>query len=162
MGVYHNFQTEYIEEFEKYVIDICNTYSIKSIAEEMNQDALNEFSASESTIKIIADKLKLPHAYCDPDKDQRTKLGIICPKRREYQKLFNNWPENKSLEYSRTDCKKREGFWLKCLKVKFRGPMLFVCGIDHLNTFPKILIEQNFKTIVLDKKWIPNKLAERN
>jgi hypothetical protein len=77
LGVSHDFQTEPHTLFEKYVLDSYSLYGIMSIAEEMCHDALDDAGVTISRIKMIAENIGLPHAYCGPGRKEREDLNIL-------------------------------------------------------------------------------------
>lgn len=85
LGLYHCFQTKEYPNFLNYVRDFCKSHEINSIGEEMNCTALCDAKRDQSTIKMIADELLIPHAYCDPDADF---IGI-----RSWQTLTHDVPQ---------------------------------------------------------------------
>ena len=89
IGVFHNFQTEEHSDFLDYLRDTCANYKIRSIAEEMNNDALRLARVEKSTILKLAEELDLPHAYCDPDENDRKKYGILGQQDLELNQFLN-------------------------------------------------------------------------
>jgi len=116
--VQHNGPTM-IPEREKAISDFCDFLEAKSkelrisvMAEEFNEDALELSRASKSTVQQIAERLGLKHLYCDPTKNKRIQLGI------------------------QNDRDLREEYWLSCLNDYVKAErILFVCGLEHLDTF---------------------------
>ncbi len=49
---------------------------IAAVAEEMSTSALQAESVADSVPKRVADRLCLPHKYCDPTQEQQVSLGI--------------------------------------------------------------------------------------
>jgi len=150
LGVTHNFQKIPHLDFEKYVVESLSRLGIKSVGEEMSLDGLKlKPKISVSTTKTIADNLKIPHRYCDPDDQEREKRGIIGHDWIEGQCKSNDEIE-KGL---REDDEKRELVWLEKLKDIFENPMLFICGSAHLNTFSTLLRNNGYTCEILEKKW---------
>jgi len=153
LGVYHCFQTEDHAEFIDYLWDFLRSHGISSIGEEMNLTALSDEKKNRSTIGVLADKLSVPHAYCDPDVDERKRLGILGENRLKCLKLCHGWTDEE-FEYRKTlDNQKRETVWLERLKNVFINPMLFVCGIDHLNSFGALLGANGFGVRIAERSW---------
>jgi hypothetical protein len=79
----------------------------------MNYDALRDAKVAESTVKAIANKFGLPHAYCDPDEVQRAERNIIGKGKLEGLKWLNEWSEDEFIKHLRNDYEKRERFWIE-------------------------------------------------
>lgn len=130
--VQHNGPTM-IPEREKAISDFCDFLEAKSkelrisvMAEEFNEDALELSRASKSTVQQIAERLGLKHLYCDPTKNMRIKLGI------------------------HNDRDLREEYWLSCLNDYIKAErILFVCGLEHLDTFHQKLTLKGLPAIKL-------------
>ena len=168
LGVFHTFQTQPSHTFTEYVCQTCAALRIKSLAEEMNHDALRDACTSHSTVKPIADKLSIPHAYCDPDQNERQARGIRGENDLKFQRWLNEWSDDEFVHRKALHCQKREEVWIEKLQDVFIKPMLFICGIDHLDTFGSLLNHRGFSSKQLEKRWTPNqplqptKLDRRN
>lgn len=158
LGVYHNFETETHHNFKEYIVDTCSLHDIRSIAEEMSYDGLNDAGVTVSTIKTIADNLGLPHAYCGLGRKEREALGILGSQQIEILGRFYEWSDEKVRQKKLDDYAKRERVWLERLKDMFQDPMLFVCGIDHLDTFGSLLRRSNYACEILEKRWQSNQM----
>jgi len=156
LGIYHCFQTKEYPEFLPYVRDFCRSHSINSIGEEMNYTALSDAKRDKSTIKIVADELSVPHAYCDPDVDERGRSGIVGENKLKYLKLYHGWTDEEFESRTVLDNQKKEAIWLERLREVFVNPMLFVCGIDHLTSFSALLEGSGFSFQIADRTWTLN------
>jgi hypothetical protein len=156
LGVYHCFQTKDYHEFMNYVRDFCRSHGINSIGEEMNYTALSDAKRDKSTIKIVADELFVPHAYCDPDVDERQRLGIVGENKLRYLKTHHRWTDEEFESRKALDNQKKEPIWLERLQEVFVDPMLFVFGIDHLGSFSYLLEASGFGFQLTGKTWTLN------
>lgn len=140
-------------------------HKIEILAEEFSKDIFKDRFYMEQNINTtplydIALKLTLRHIYCDPDINKRAELGI----RRTYfikkaAKIDFLKPEK---DYSPEEYKRfrkerkkdddiREMYWVdKILNYRDKN-LLFICGIQHLNTFKEKLISKEFKVLTFRK-----------
>ena len=141
------------EKFEEYIFDACIKYGIKSIGEEMCKDALDEFSVTQSTVKIAAEKNGIPHTYCGPGRKEREARGILGESLLEALRIHNEWTDEEFNNEVLKDRKKRELIWVERIKPVYEDPMLFVCGIGHLDTFSQLLKTNGYICVILEKQW---------
>lgn len=160
LGVYHNFQTEPYAMFSDYVRDLCSRKHIMSIAEEMNRDALRDAKVQQSTVEELAAELSLPHSYCDPDAQQRRQCSILGKRDIEIRQWLDGLSDDDAASQNAVHTEKREKYWLEQMKPMYADPMLFVCGIDHLLSFSKVLADAGFVVEVLEKQWAPDQEVE--
>jgi hypothetical protein len=81
------------------------------LAEEFSEEALSRSNAMACTVRDAARRLQVSHLLCDPDSQERGRLGV-------------------------TTDDLREQVWLNRLLAAGAERVLFVCGDDHLDTFP--------------------------
>lgn len=153
IGVTHDFQIPPQAKFEEYVIKSCIKYRIRSIGEEMCMDALDDFKAPQSIAKVVAEKIGLPHSYCGPGREERKEFGISTENLLEAQKFHYEWTDNDFRERVEKDRKKREAIWLERLKLIYEDPMLFICGIAHLESFGMLLETNGYEYNILGREW---------
>ena len=101
---------------------------------KMCEEPLKWHEKDMSVLKRVAEeKPPIEHYFCDPDGKQCTDLRIER----------DNWT-------------KREHYWLDRLQQKVPDseyPVLFICGADHVDTFSKLLEENDFNVICICKDW---------
>ncbi|MFA7300806.1 MAG: hypothetical protein WC069_00645 [Candidatus Shapirobacteria bacterium] len=122
---------EFIAELEQLVIDL----NIRLIAEEYSVEVVIREGIQSSTTKDIADKLKIPHRYCDPDKIERAKIHY----------------------FSKNDDPIRLEYWLSKILDKILDPIIFVCGNDHKEEFASLVREKGYDTTVICKTFITSR-----
>ncbi|GAU08753.1 hypothetical protein [Desulfoplanes formicivorans] len=162
LGIYHIFQIEHCVKFSEYIRNFCIQHNIKSIAEEMSSDALEDAGIVQSTVFDIAVELGLPHEYCDPPEVIRKERRILGERDIEYKTWRDELPNDDKEGLKLIHFRKRELYWVEKLLPIYVDPMLFVCGAAHLSTFPKLLEENGFHVQILDKKWEPNLSAAQH
>lgn len=128
----------------------------------MNHTALSDAKRDRSTIKIVADEFLVSHAYCDPDINERRRLGIVGENKLRYLKWHCNWTDKKFESRKALDNQKKETIWLERLQGVFLDPMLFVCGISHLRSFGVLLQTGGFNYQLCDKTWSLNDCPQEN
>lgn len=156
IGVFHNFQTEKHPKFLDFLRDTCSDLRIKSIGEEMSTDALRLAKVEKSTVLEIAEEFRLPHSYCDPDEKERSYRGILGKQDLQMQQFFNNLSDEEIEDLKAEHYKKRESVWLEKIRDVFVEPMLFICGIQHLDSFSSLLTRNGFDCCLIEKTWSPN------
>jgi hypothetical protein len=131
-----------LDEFKTFLQKTIHDHGIRSVAEEMNIEALTTYSRpdmppSKSIPCLAAEELDLPHKYCDPDSAKRHELNITNDDNDE-------------------DRKKREAEWLAQLVHFASFPCLFVLGSEHTSSFSDLLKASGFKPILLEQEWWPS------
>ena len=121
--------------------------------------ALERWEGKSVAQKVAAQLgLKEP-LFCDPDSEQRKLLGIEdegeIELKRDYDRSISDDEAQQRIRVSRT---KRELCWLEQLQKKVSEseyPVLFICGAKHVDTFSKLLEENDFNVICICKDWEP-------
>lgn len=151
---------ELIRKFEEYLLGKIKELNVCLIAEEFNEEALHKKWATESVARNIANKADIEHRFCDPTKSERRELGIPC-KNDIILGLFG-----KQIKHSLTCDQKelikkeeqkywhiREKFWLDKIRDKLQEPLIFICGVDHIEGFKGLIIEKGFGVRIIDHDW---------
>ena len=157
-----------INEFMNYLRDICKRYNIKSIAEEMSEEALEFYEKTISIPKVLSQELSdIAHQYSDPNSEEKAKLGI---KRSGYYTQGVQFPESMKLEELKgltqdeadllewEEDLKREPVWIEKILLLSNWPILFICGSKHIESFKKLLCERGISVEVLHLNWQPMNL----
>jgi hypothetical protein len=162
IGTSHSIQEGKInkEEFENYLIRLCEEYSIKSIAEETRHDC-------ETIGKAIATQLSIAHIIIEPRLEEYESLGIenlnIIQKelfsRSDMHPVPNNikdLPLSLKVEYHerlQKHMRDREKIWLEKIEDHNVYPLLITCGADHFDCFSNLLQENNISVNSESSKW---------
>jgi hypothetical protein len=118
-----------VQRFTDYLREQVASRNITAIAEEFSEEALQKSGVGvQSTLQPLAKQLHICHRFCDPDTDERERLGV------------NNDP-------------KRERVWLERIQELKSSTTLFICGSNHLETFKTLLQESGTKTEILSDGW---------
>lgn len=150
-------RTEDNKDFVKFLKEQATQKNVALIAEELNEEALKKSEASESTLKCIAQDLGISHSFCDPNTEERKNIGIpSC----EELRLALNLPrilDHESLKKLDEEKKKyfgiREKFWLKKIGNQSAINIIFVCGIQHLESFQRLISQNSLESVILEKKF---------
>jgi hypothetical protein len=127
------------------------------IAEELNQECLDQQGVATSTAQKVAEEFCLKHVFCEPPVGERTKLGILSKEeisRQLYHKELWLIPDD-SLEQQLINEEhqkyfpKRERFWLDKIENLKEEIILFICGKSHVERFKKLLEGRGVKITVL-------------
>jgi len=157
------------QKFKSFLKNIYKTYSIKMIAEEINEDA--NFIIAKELCKELGIKYKIiePH----PDKYEELDIkGIdivrheIHNKYYEYFDKYNilpNFLDNENIpkdiidDYESKLYKEhshpRECEWLKRIKEDDTSPILVIFGANHFDSFSKLLADNTIEVIKSDAYW---------
>lgn len=131
--------------------------NITVIAEELNQECLEQQNVDKSTAQKIAEEFRIKHVFCEPPALERNRLGILSPVEislqmfhKELWQIVDNSPEQRLInEEHEKHFSKREQFWFdKIVDLKEQN-ILFICGKDHTKRFKKLVEGHEFKTTVL-------------
>ncbi len=79
-------------------------------------------------MRQLAKQLNIEHRFCDPNTEERKKLGI-------------------------DNDHKREQVWFERIKDLENSKTLFICGSLHLDTFKNLLENSDVKTDILSDHW---------
>ena len=127
------------------------------IAEELNEDCLEQQGVEKSTAQKVAQEFNIRHIFCEPSAREIKELGILS-KEEICQQLYHKelWQiSDNSLEQQKIDEEhekyfpKRELFWLDKMKNLKKEIVLFICGKSHVESFRKLLEEYGFKVTIL-------------
>lgn len=129
--VQHQKQTQVSMVFAFYLSKKVNELNIKFIGEEWFEDLLKENGVATTVTQDVAQKHKVGHMFCDPNRKERSEIG---------------WT-------SKNDDNLREKFWLEKIKDKLNVNIIFVCGSDHLESFSELLKNFGHDNIILPKRF---------
>lgn len=121
---------ELVKIFINHLREAIRTVHAVLIAEEFNEEAIHRNNASSSTAQNVAQELGIEHRFCDPDSAERTKHGIK----------------------DKMD-PRREQLWLECIRRDHVSPIIFICGISHLERFRNLLQQNGFDVTVYSQDW---------
>lgn len=163
IGTSHKYQKEDkdcskqdVQAFKDFLEKACRVYNIRTVAEEMSEQALEEAHRNNSIPQQAAKALSLKHLFCDPDGERRALLGI------EYETAIVEvfFDRVSCDEAKRRKCEsrtKRELYWLERLQTvpESEWPVLFICGADHVKSFKGILEDNGFSVETIADDWSP-------
>jgi hypothetical protein len=119
---------EKLEEFIAYIQCQCEENGLELVAEEFSECALSKNPAVDSTARLAANRMKLPHLFCDPDHNERRILGIQNEEDREKE-------------------------WLSRLLLSRKQRILFICGDSHVDSFKARLVKLRHQAKILRGNW---------
>jgi hypothetical protein len=117
-----------IRDFQKYLGERTTALGASTLAEEFSEDAMRLGCASVATVQEVARKLGIRHLFCDPGKDERSRLGI-------------------------SSNAQREAYWEEKILPFRKEEIIFVCGDDHVAPFSAVLRQHGWKCDVLSEGW---------
>ena len=125
------------EQFQYYLIKTTKEFGISVLAEELNEDALSVFNASESLARSVAGKFGISHVFCEPDLQTRSSLGFT--KKLEKKHHFV-----------------REMLWYDKI-IDYKGErVIFICGVNHIPSFSKLIRKKGEHAIILTSYYGKN------
>jgi hypothetical protein len=154
VGTSHPIQTNDLS-LTPFLERLLQEFKVCGIAEEMNEEALYENGWGATIPMRVARALKIPHRFCDPNREERVKLGI----RQENDIRIQDWLSQSNLSDSEIQSMvmeshaRRERHWLEQLNDFNVWPVLFVCGADHVPSFHQLLQQQGIATHIAAEDW---------
>ncbi|MFA6521826.1 MAG: hypothetical protein WCT53_05595 [Candidatus Gracilibacteria bacterium] len=165
-GVHHQIQHNGIgsrtsgdrEAFKRYLEKQIKKLNIGLLAEEFNEECLIKSDATESTVGHVAEKLKIKHKFCDPNREEREKNGILSDgeiiKNLGLPKQLDSENLRRLEEEKKKDFKRREQFWFDKISDSLQNiNVIFVCGTDHLEGLQLRFNENGIQSRILDDKF---------
>jgi hypothetical protein len=160
VGTSHTIQTTDLE-LKLFLESLCREFEVRAVAEEMSEEALAEKHCAASIPMQVANALRVPHRFCDPNRAERAKLEI----RQENDIRAEAFLSNSTLSESEIVARvaeshaKRERYWLEQLNSLSVWPVLFICGADHVASFCRLLKQQGIVAHVAAEDWSRSSLA---
>lgn len=165
----HESQVDLNDEPNKLFYDLIKSssvkYNIDLIAEEFSEEALNKrrYKGARDTIaRMVSKELNIGYLPCDPDSDERKKLGIKNGKEiakelgyKQSERFFVLSPEqaHEVDEREKSYWPKREGFWLSKLTGCSFEKCLFILGAKHIDSFSDLLKIKSYQPKTLERDW---------
>ena len=150
------------KEFRDCISRAIEQFTPVLVAEEFSDYALRKLSEErgiqeESVTKVIAESLKVEHRFCDPDAEDRARMGYIEGTWLALDIAMNNCEgfsndEINSRGFAIEAAKYwplREQFWLGKLGDVLDKNVVFACGDVHIESFRMLLKQNNVDSIVL-------------
>ena len=123
------------------------------------EEALEWHKEGMSIPQRVAKELSLKPLFCDPDGEQRASLEIeyesAIELERDFEHRISAEKADRRIRESRI---KREQYWLKRLQEKVpesEYPVLFICGATHVESFSKLLEDNDFDVRCIRDNWEP-------
>ena len=104
----------------------------------------------------LAKERPIKHILCDPDKEDRAKLGIST--NGYIKNVMSGCPQDLIDSRIRREDSIREKFWLSRLDSlgESEWPVLFICGANHVEPFSKLLEENHLNVNLRNRYWKPS------
>lgn len=132
---------------------MAESKQIAALAEENSLEAVAEAGATASTVEAIAREHGLPHRYCDPESEERSRLGIRQENAIRIAAFFQRIEEPEIQAQIDEAMRARERVWLERLLEWNQWPVLFVCGAKHSLPFIELLKERNVEAVLVAEDW---------
>lgn len=108
------------EQFGYYLMSAAKEFGVSVLAEELNEDVLKLFNASESLAESVARRLGIVHVFCEPDSHTRSSLGFTKQLQRKHHAI-------------------RERLWYDRITDYKWDRLIFICGANHIRTFTELV-----------------------
>lgn len=145
--------------FAEYLAAFCSDNGIDLLAEELNEEAIAKWKAGGSVTKSVASKLSICHRFCDPDREDRQRLGVLTDQEAAKKLGFGSALTLQQAALVEAEVRKtwpaRENFWLEALRQVTFTHCAFVLGAKHVVTFSGLLRAQGFTVYVAQANWEP-------
>ena len=145
--------------FAAYLSDLCSQHRIDHIAEELNDEAIAMWEAKGSVAKSVATNFSISHRFCDPEYEDRRRLGILTDretaKKLGFSPFWTRAQEHQVTAEVRKTWPTRERFWLDQLRLDTFERCAFVLGSEHVETFGQLLTREGFTVHVTHVDWKP-------
>jgi hypothetical protein len=160
VGTSHTLQRTSID-LGSFLENLCREHKVREVAEEMSEEALSQHEGAVSIPMQVARALAISHRLCDPNNEERAKLGIHQEGDIRVQAFPSSLSEPEVAARLADSNAKREKYWLDQLRSLDLWPVLFVCGADHVATFCQLLNHEGIATHVAAEDWASNGIVER-
>ena len=165
IGLKHGYQLRGVDfkdwsAFERYLLSYTTSEGIDLIAEELSNEAIRKWKATDSVARHVAYRLGVRHLFCDPESGQRKALGI-CSLDETATEIEPLGPFSLAKHIELAEAKEkeawliRERFWLERLREVPFSACVFILGSQHVERFAWLLRSEEFKTVVVEKNWKP-------
>jgi hypothetical protein len=156
-------ENETQKEFRDCLESALGTLKPSLVAEELSEYALQHVGEEkqveqESLTKLIADAAGVEHRFCDPDDDERNKMGYIEGSAMVLKLMLGDERlsnEEINLRAFGIEIHKhwpaREGFWLERLGEVKDKVVVFVCGDGHIDSFKSVLTKRGIESVVIKR-----------
>lgn len=144
IGLNHAHQLEGYKQgefdtFRRYLTSFCVNGKIDLIAEELNQETIALWKAKGSVAKTVAKSLSIEHLFCDPELQDRRRLGIFSSLEISLNLGYRRALTHKQSAIFDAELRKgwpiREKCWLDQLGRVLFQRCAFILGAEHVDTF---------------------------
>ena len=140
--------------FSQMLRSLAVSKSVEVIAEELNEQALQEVGSKISIPKLLAQELRLQHIFCEPNRVERTNMGIFDENEIRISVFPNTLDEVAVQKLVKESWERREEEWIHRLSGIVASRLIFVCGSNHIVTFVPLVAERGFQPIVVHENWV--------
>lgn len=156
VGTSHTIQTT-TSELKPFLDNLCREFKVCVVAEEMSKEALAENNCTASIPMQVASALRVPHLFCDPNREERARLEIHQENDIRIEAFLSTVTSETEIAARIAESHtKRERYWLEQLRNLNTWPVLFICGADHVTSFCQLLRQEGIAMHVAAEDWIPD------
>lgn len=139
--------------FAQVLKELALSFDVGAIAEELNQQALEEVGSQVSVPQLVAAELQLPHLFCEPNRAERASMGIRAENEIRLSRFPDTLDEPTIKRLVAESWRLREDEWLRRLRELTADRVLFVCGADHIATFVPLARNGGVLVNVAHEDW---------
>lgn len=164
LGTNHSVQRGEFQksEFYLYLVSLCQKENIRSIAEEIDENAISIVA------KQVCNKFSINHLMIDPKPSDYQMLGITPYNRIQYEVMSiydldkvpsddNNTPTEALIEFESRVASDhnlpREQVWLNRILTNDVWPVLVICGANHFKSFCNLLTQNGVQVTRCASNW---------
>jgi len=141
------------EDFERYIGGIVLEKKIALLAEENNEQFVQENGLAQSTIQKLAKIHSVEHLFCELDRKSRAENGMEQESGIQISGLLNGHSKEEIARNIQESYRNREAYWLKCILEKDVWPVLFICGANHAIPFQELVSRNDALPLLLSGDW---------
>ena len=141
------------EGFEMHIGQIVVERKIALLAEENNEQAVQENGLAKSSIQNLAEIFSIPHLFCEMDRESRAENGMEQEKGIRISGFMKNLTEDEIERKIQESYRNREAHWIKCILERDIWPTLFICGANHAIPFQELVLRSHVSPLLLSKDW---------
>ena len=131
---------EQVQEFTQWLEQICRDYGIKCIVEEMTDEGLKIQGVENTVAYALSKNLNLKkHHYTDLSDEHIADLCIFIDAFMLREPTNEKKNSKRELLHQHLLNPIRERFWLANILNFNIWPILFICGIDHVNNMVELI-----------------------
>lgn len=134
-----NYTEVQINNFKRFLKQLCTERKIECIIEEMNVDGLENYEVENTIAYSICKELNIKHHYTDLTEEHIADLCLFIDTFMLREQTNEMKFRKRELLHNHLLNPIRERFWLANILNLNTWPTLFICGSDHVNNMLELV-----------------------